>query len=138
MPPVYESHAGGNADSMHTTQPNPTQPHRTSKPRGAGAPAIWIPEDAWQGFVEMRGKVRKPLTERAVALIVKELEKLRDDGNDVGAILDQSTRNNWQDVYPLRGGNKNDITSVSARTQRNLTSLENVKRRNAERFAGAS
>lgn len=91
--------------AMPTTQPNPTQPHQTKKLRIAHAPADWIPVDAWMGFVEMRKKMRGGLTERGVSLIVKELDNLRANGYDVGEVLDQSTRNNWKDVYPLKGHN---------------------------------
>lgn len=70
-------------------------------------PADWIPGEAWAGFVEMRKKIRKPLTDHAVGLLVNRLDKLRTDGYDPAAVLDQSTRNDWQDIYPLRGANIN-------------------------------
>jgi hypothetical protein len=37
MRTAYDPHATSNADSMPTTQPNPTQPHPTVKPSAAGA-----------------------------------------------------------------------------------------------------
>jgi hypothetical protein len=51
----------------------------------------------------MRKKIRKPLTTRGVNLIVNELAKLKEQGHEIGEVLDQSTRNNWPDVYPLKG-----------------------------------
>lgn len=62
----------------------------------------WIPTDAWSGYVEMRAKIRAPMTTRAMELKVSELERLRNSGQDVGAVLDKSTSNNWKDVYPLK------------------------------------
>ncbi|HZQ96545.1 MAG TPA: hypothetical protein VFA67_16165 [Candidatus Sulfotelmatobacter sp.] len=63
----------------------------------------WVPAKPWAGFIEMRKAQRKPLkTERAVQLIVNKLEKLRDGGGDVGAILDQSTERGWTSVFPLK------------------------------------
>lgn len=59
----------------------------------------WIPVDAWTGFVEMRTKIRAPMTNRAMDLKVKELDRLRKQGHDIGAVLDKSTSNNWKDVY---------------------------------------
>jgi hypothetical protein len=47
----------------------------------------------------MRSRIRKTLTDRARELIVRELEKI---GGDPVPILEQSVRNDWQDVYPLR------------------------------------
>ena len=37
-----------------------------------------------------------------MTLIVNELTRLRADGHEPGAVLDQSTRNGWRDVFPLR------------------------------------
>jgi uncharacterized protein YdaU (DUF1376 family) len=68
------------------------------------SPAEWIPAEAWAGFIEMRRRTRKSPTDRAIKLIVAELAKLRDRGEDPGEILDQSTRNGWQDVFPIKGG----------------------------------
>lgn len=62
----------------------------------------WIPEDAWNGYVEMRAKIRAPMTTRAMELKVSELERLRNSGQNVGGVLDKSTSNNWKDVYPLK------------------------------------
>jgi hypothetical protein len=59
----------------------------------------WIPDDAWQGYVEMRAKIKKPMTDRARDLIVAKLDRWRADGHSVGAVLDASTSNNWTDVY---------------------------------------
>ena len=59
----------------------------------------WIPKEAWAGFEEMRTANRTPMTNRARNCIVNELQKLRGPPNE---ILDQSTRNNWRDVYELK------------------------------------
>lgn len=61
----------------------------------------WVPKKAWDDFIAMRKKLRKAPTERAKELIVLELAKLHDAGDDVGGVLDQSTRKSWQDVFPL-------------------------------------
>lgn len=68
---------GGTQRVLPTTQPNPTTSHRTKKSTGAVAPADWIPIDAWAGFVEMRQRIRAPLTKRAVKLIVSNSENAR-------------------------------------------------------------
>lgn len=77
----------------------------------------WIPADAWAGFEEMRRSIRKPMTDRARAMIVTELQKLR---GPPGAILDQSTRNNWQDVYELKdkGNGQREQANGMGRTER--------------------
>lgn len=62
----------------------------------------WLPLDAWNGWVEMRKRIKKPMTERAEELRIKDLAAFHAAGEDVGAILDQSTANNWTDLYPLK------------------------------------
>ena len=59
--------------------------------------------DAWNGFVEMRKSMRKPLTERSIKLITNKLEKLA-PGNDLmkADILDQSVERGWQSVFELK------------------------------------
>ncbi len=100
-------------------------------------PPDWIPVEAWSGFVEMRKKIKAPMTDRAISLMVKKLEGLKAQGFDVGEVLDQSIRNNWKDVYPLKGNDNGNSSGYSPRTQRNITALDEVKRRNAERYASA-
>lgn len=57
----------------------------------------------WNGFCEMRKKIKKPLTDRAAKMILNELERLAPgDNHTKGLILDQSVKRCWQDVYPLK------------------------------------
>lgn len=62
----------------------------------------WIPAESWDGFVAMRKAIKNPMTDRAYKLIVKQLDDFRNQGFDIGAILDASTVNNWKSVYPLK------------------------------------
>lgn len=59
----------------------------------------WLPMEAWSGFVEMRKRIRKPMTPRAQQLVLKALEDMRAKGLSVAQALDNSTRNSWVDVY---------------------------------------
>lgn len=72
-------------------------------PRGR----VDVPEalmENWNGFCEMRKKIKKPLTDRAAKMILNELERLSPgDNHTKGLILDQSVKRCWQDVYPLKG-----------------------------------
>lgn len=61
----------------------------------------WVPIRDWDDFIAMRKGMRKPMTARAVSLIIGELAKLRDGGNDTGAVLRQSIMNSWQGVFPI-------------------------------------
>lgn len=75
------------------------------------APPEWVDREAWDGFAEMRKRKRAPLTARAAKLIFSELEKLRTKGHDPTAVLDQSTRNTWTDVYPIRQPHSHEDSS---------------------------
>lgn len=59
----------------------------------------YIDRDAWQGFEDMRIKLKKPLTDRARKLIVYELDRIKQAGHCPNAALDQSTLHDWADVY---------------------------------------
>lgn len=76
---------------------------------GAETPEL---KKAWNAFVEMRKKIKKPLTDNAIHLINLELEKIKNThGHDPAEILNQSTRNSWQDVYPLKDKSPQPNTS---------------------------
>ncbi len=62
----------------------------------------WIDKEAWKGFEAMRVKIRKPLTERAKGMIIKDLEKLKDQGHDPAAVLAQSELHAWAGVFPIK------------------------------------
>jgi hypothetical protein len=61
----------------------------------------WLPAEAWQGYKDMRKKIRKPMTERAEQLAIATLDKLRAGGQDAAAVLDQSVMNSWQGLFPV-------------------------------------
>jgi hypothetical protein len=61
-----------------------------------------IPAEQWEAYVEMRVKIRKPMTDYAKRLAVKELDTLAADGWPPGAVLDQSTMNDWQGLFAIK------------------------------------
>ncbi|MFT4056740.1 MAG: helix-turn-helix domain-containing protein [Novosphingobium sp.] len=90
--------------SLDASHPENAAP--ADKPDGKKAakakPTIpdWMPMEAWNGYVAMRNRIRKPLTDRAVKLMVEKLERWRADGHDPGAILDDATEHSWTGLYP--------------------------------------
>lgn len=67
-----------------------------------------IPSDPWKHFVEMRVRIKKPMTEHAKDLAVAKLRKLRDeDGWPPGDVLDHCTLNNYQGIFPPNRNNGN-------------------------------
>ena len=55
-----------------------------------------------QGLADMRKKIKKPMTGNAVNLMYKHLRELSPDVDTQCKMIDQSIRNGWQDVYPLK------------------------------------
>lgn len=53
-------------------------------------------------FVEMRKLIKKPMSERALTLLLNKLKKLSGDIKTQIDILNQSILHSWQDVYPLK------------------------------------
>ena len=62
----------------------------------------WIDKKTWEAFLEMRRKKRAVPTERAKELLVKELEKLKSEGNDPKEVLNQSIMRNYTGVFPVK------------------------------------
>ena len=60
----------------------------------------WVPMDAWNGYLEMRAKKKKPMTQRAFTLAINALQEIKDAGKNVGVALDQSTLNGWTGLFP--------------------------------------
>jgi hypothetical protein len=53
----------------------------------------------WNDFVEMRKKLKKPMTDRAVKLMLSKLETMKNKGIDTSEVLQKSILANWSDVY---------------------------------------
>lgn len=62
-------------------------------------------QDALHDFVDMRTKVRKPLTVRAMKLSLNELDKLAVDDITKIAIVNQSIVHSWLTFYKLQNNN---------------------------------
>lgn len=96
------THSERNADAMLT---NNQEPITIKEPKTKGAPPAlpdWLPLASWNGYLEMRKKIKKPPTDRAITLLLNALEVMRAEGQDIAAVLDKSTMSNWTDVYPLK------------------------------------
>lgn len=60
----------------------------------------WLPEKDWLAFVEMRKKIKAPLTADAVSHTIRDLTKIRNAGLDPVAAIQKSTQNAWRGVFP--------------------------------------
>lgn len=81
-------------------------------------------EIAFNEFLEMRKKIRKPTTPRAIELVKNKLVQMSNNDEELAIkILNQSIVNSWQDIYPLK-----NVTNATTNTTRND--------REAQRLAG--
>ena len=62
----------------------------------------WLPEEDWQGFVEMRKKIKAPLTPQAIALTIRDLTKIKNAGLNPVEAIQKSTQNAWRGVFSPR------------------------------------
>lgn len=60
----------------------------------------WVPADTWAAFMETRKAKKAKSTDYALSLIVKDLERFKAAGHDPVAILNNSIKAGWSDVYP--------------------------------------
>lgn len=67
-------------------------------------------KDALKDFSEMRNKLKKPLTTRAMKLALKELDKLAIDDFTKIDIVNQSIVHGWQTFYSLQNKGKKEKT----------------------------
>lgn len=59
-------------------------------------------ENTIKDFIDMRKTIKKPMTSKALELLIKNLEKLTNLEEKKIAILNQSIEHSWQTVYPLK------------------------------------
>lgn len=80
--------------------PPPPRPHPEGIPRARKAAAFPAPagvtDEQWTGFVRQR---RKPLTERAYALLGRKLAELAEAGWPPGDMIDLATERGWETVF---------------------------------------
>ena len=58
--------------------------------------------EALDGFVEMRKKIKAPLTEHALSLLLKKLDGMGNTDEEKAAIVNQSVMNSWKGLFPLK------------------------------------
>lgn len=81
-------------------------------------PTVYYPMDdalnqTFLDFIEMRNKIKAPMTDRAITMAMNKIEKLSKGDNDVAIqILEQSILNNWKDVYALKEEKKHASGNV--------------------------
>ena len=60
-------------------------------------------------FIKMRKTIKKPLTTRALELMINKLKKITNNTKEQIAILNNSIMNNWLGIFPLKEEQKKEI-----------------------------
>ena len=79
----------------------------------------FIPKEAWEGFVEMRKKIKSPITDYAVKRAINKLKEMKEAGEDIEKVLDQSTMANWKGLFPVKDkqGRGRELTTEEKASQ---------------------
>ena len=80
----------------------PTDSRRADN--GSKAPPLpeWMPKSAWDRYLEMRASMsNRPITQGVIQQLISKLDELRGGGHDPEAVLNQSVRAGWSEVYPI-------------------------------------
>jgi hypothetical protein len=64
----------------------------------------WVPAEPWEAFIEMRVKMKAPLTEKAKILLIGKLQKLAEEGGNVEEIINQSISNSYRGFFHVQKG----------------------------------
>ncbi len=66
----------------------------------------FIDPEAWEGYVAMRKKMKKPLSDNAVKRAIQNLERLWQQGEDITLVLNQSEDQCWQGLFAVSASYK--------------------------------
>ncbi len=103
---------GGCKESLHNNIDNKNNIKDNIDNKNIRGRRVYYPEDenlnkAFTDFVEMRKKIKKPMTDRAVTLAMNQLDKLAGADKDLAVeIVNQSVLRGWQTFYPLKDEQK--------------------------------
>jgi hypothetical protein len=60
---------------------------------------------AFWDFIDFRKKIKSPMTDHAIDLLIKKLDRMTSDNDEKIEILNQSIMNSWKGVFPLKQDN---------------------------------
>jgi uncharacterized protein YdaU (DUF1376 family) len=91
--------------TIHEPKPNSSSSSSSSSSKKNNTIPDFISSEAWFAFKDHRKLKRAPLTHRAEELILKKLEKWKNEhGWNPDDILNQSIENGWTGIFELKNG----------------------------------
>lgn len=89
-------------------------------------------DEAIQEFTQFRKKIKAPLTDRALQLLYKELDKLASSDEEKIKILEQSILHGWKGVFPLKQQDVFETKEARSRREQEEAEERERKRRRTE------
>jgi hypothetical protein len=69
-------------------------------------PVVYDPDELLNqsiiDFIDFRKKIKSPMTDRAITLMLSKLNKMTDNNDEKIEILNQSIINGWKGIFPLK------------------------------------
>lgn len=62
----------------------------------------WLPNEVWEEFKQHRKQLKKPMSDLAQKKSIKQLEKMRSEGQDVVEVIEASIANGWQGLFNIK------------------------------------
>jgi len=85
-----------------------------------GSSVTYVPDERLNqtilDYIDYCKKIKKPMAERAVELLIQKLGKLSRDPDEQIEILNQSIVNGWQGIFPLKENNQRQGSSKSSKS----------------------
>ena len=92
---------------LNMTSPIPETPETTtetttdikSKPKTIDIPE-WLDSELLADYIDMRKANKKPMTQKAISLLINRISRERDNGHDPTQMLEDAIVGGWQTIYP--------------------------------------
>lgn len=92
-----------NAGVTLETLPEKRRVEKILKPKNIAPAALvlpdWMPAEPWSDFVEMRKKIRAPLTDKAVKQAIATLAELKAQGHEPANVLNNSVLKSYRGLF---------------------------------------
>lgn len=115
----------GDAISSKETYKRNTKSNITTKASAFALPA-WLPQQEFDDFLEHRKSLKAPMSLIAQKRAISSLTKLRETGQNISDVLDQSIVNGWKGMFPVRKTFDNQAAHLNASAQRVNTVIQNI------------
>ena len=98
-------------DPLRTDIRNPDIRKEDNRKRSASPPVVlppWLPPKTWDDFLGHRKKLKAPMSDVAQTRAIQKLTVLRDDGNDVEEVINESIVNGWKGLFAIKTAESED------------------------------